>query len=266
MNSLSNILLRFDHIVLYADDAERSLAFYNLLPGISVSREKGRGIVRLGRQKINIHQWPSNLTPLALNPVIGRQAFCLIAADSDGKLGKILKAKGIKIFHDSCGEGSPSCPDCRDFYIEDLDGNKIWIKTADDIPGDALTGIFSLSLLVSDIDASIQFYQGILGMDCRSLPDGSICKFGNCRLRLTTQSNLLAKGNGDFCLLTDARIEDIPGQLPQNLLVPGFGIVPRTGAMGAIRSVYLRDPDGNLVEIAEPLDSAAIMFQDESAS
>ena len=32
-----------------------------------------------------------------------------------------------------------------------------------------------------------------------------------------------------------------------------LGPVPRTGATGAIRSVYVRDPDGNLVEIAETI-------------
>ncbi len=57
-------------------------------------------------------------------------------------------------------------------------------------------------------------------------------------------------GSGDFCFVTEAPIADVVSHLQENGIAIVEGPVPRTGATGPMTSVYLRDPDGNLVEIA----------------
>jgi len=54
----------------------------------------------------------------------------------------------------------------------------------------------------------------------------------------------------DLCLITDTPLQEIRVHLNNCGVIIESGIVPRTGAMGAIASLYIRDPDGNLVEIA----------------
>jgi catechol 2,3-dioxygenase-like lactoylglutathione lyase family enzyme len=58
-------------------------------------------------------------------------------------------------------------------------------------------------------------------------------------------------GSGDFCLLAAVPLDDVIAHLRAEAIVLEAGPVPRRGAVGALRSVYFRDPDGNLVEVAE---------------
>ncbi|MGB1209540.1 MAG: VOC family protein, partial [Paracoccaceae bacterium] len=60
-----------------------------------------------------------------------------------------------------------------------------------------------------------------------------------------------APGTGDFCLIVETSLDAVIQHLRDHGVQIEEGPVPRTGATGPIRSVYLRDPDGNLVEIAE---------------
>lgn len=57
-------------------------------------------------------------------------------------------------------------------------------------------------------------------------------------------------GAGDFCLITREPIEDVIAHLRSCGVAIELGPVARTGALGAMTSVYIRDPDENLVEIA----------------
>jgi catechol 2,3-dioxygenase-like lactoylglutathione lyase family enzyme len=56
----------------------------------------------------------------------------------------------------------------------------------------------------------------------------------------------------DLCFLAGESLDAVIRRLEEAGVLIELGPVPRTGAMGAIRSVYVRDPDGNLVEIVEP--------------
>jgi len=59
-------------------------------------------------------------------------------------------------------------------------------------------------------------------------------------------------GSADLCLLTSTPIEAVIAHLGACGVPVEEGPVMRTGALGPIRSIYLRDPDGNLLEISNP--------------
>jgi catechol 2,3-dioxygenase-like lactoylglutathione lyase family enzyme len=58
-------------------------------------------------------------------------------------------------------------------------------------------------------------------------------------------------GAGDFCLITEQPIEELLAHLEECGVAVELGPVPRHGALGPMISVYFRDPDGNLVEVAK---------------
>ena len=57
-------------------------------------------------------------------------------------------------------------------------------------------------------------------------------------------------GSADICLLTEGNIEEIKVEVESKGIEIEVGIVQRQGAQGAIRSIYFRDPDGNLIEVS----------------
>ncbi|MEO0389104.1 MAG: VOC family protein, partial [Pseudomonadota bacterium] len=60
-------------------------------------------------------------------------------------------------------------------------------------------------------------------------------------------------GSGDLCFLTEIALERWVAHLTRHSIAIEEGPVARTGAMGPLRSLYIRDPDGNLIEIANAL-------------
>jgi len=120
-----------------------------------------------------------------------------------------------------------------------------------------------LVLTVADIEATTKFYERALGFQREFFhgPDGSpryALKFGKQKINLqdrATQTPTKAKqptfGSGDFCLLAAVPLDDVIAHLKSANVAIEAGPVPRRGAVGALRSVYFRDPDGNLVEVAE---------------
>jgi len=66
-----------------------------------------------------------------------------------------------------------------------------------------------------------------------------------------TKAQRPTRGSGDFCLIATVPLADVVAHLRAQGIAIEAGPVPRTGAMGALSSVYFRDPDGNLVEVAE---------------
>ena len=118
-------------------------------------------------------------------------------------------------------------------------------------------------LTVSDIEATLRFYERALGLE-RELfkgPEGQqryALKFGRQKINLqdrATQTPTKARaptfGSGDFCLIAARPLDEVLAHLRAADIAIEAGPVTRRGALGALRSIYFRDLDGNLVEVAE---------------
>jgi catechol 2,3-dioxygenase-like lactoylglutathione lyase family enzyme len=118
-------------------------------------------------------------------------------------------------------------------------------------------------LTVSDIGESLRFYERALGFE-RELfrgPNGEprfALKFGDQKINLqdrTTETPTKARqptlGAGDFCVLARIPLDEVLAHLRVLRIEIEAGPVARRGALGELRSIYFRDPDGNLVEVAE---------------
>jgi catechol 2,3-dioxygenase-like lactoylglutathione lyase family enzyme len=119
-----------------------------------------------------------------------------------------------------------------------------------------------LVLTVSDIDKTRAFYVQGLGLREQVFGGGRVALvFGRQKFNLheaqgepvLPRARAPGPGSADFCLIADRPLDDVIDLLAQRGIPIELGPVPRTGAAGPIRSVYLRDPDGNLVEISEYL-------------
>jgi catechol 2,3-dioxygenase-like lactoylglutathione lyase family enzyme len=120
-----------------------------------------------------------------------------------------------------------------------------------------------LVLTVADIEATTQFYERALGFTRETFrgPDGQprfALKFGRHKINLQDRSTVTPTkarsptfGSGDFCLIATVPLDDVVTHLKAHDIALEAGPVPRRGALGALRSVYFRDLDGNLVEVAE---------------
>ena len=115
-----------------------------------------------------------------------------------------------------------------------------------------------LVLTVSDPEATVAFYER-LGMRRDEFGDGRLAlRFGDQKLNLHRAGNTIqpharrpTPGSVDICLLVEGTLDEVERELERAGVVFELGPVPRTGATGPIRSLYLRDPDGNLVELSE---------------
>ncbi|MBE1162941.1 VOC family protein [Dyella acidiphila] len=113
-------------------------------------------------------------------------------------------------------------------------------------------------LTVADIDATCAFYTRVLGMQVVSFGEGrKALAFGMQKINLHQHHHEFEPkamqpmpGSGDFCLITAVPLDEVLAHIEQCGVPIEAGPVARTGARGPIRSVYLRDPDGNLVEIS----------------
>jgi catechol 2,3-dioxygenase-like lactoylglutathione lyase family enzyme len=122
-----------------------------------------------------------------------------------------------------------------------------------------------LVVQVSDVDASAEWYARVLGMTREDVPPApgkprrTAMRFGRQKINLRPitaskgdwfTADHEAAGSEDLCFLTDAT----PDQVVQHLRAERVAIVTgpglRQGALGALMSVYCRDPDGALIEIA----------------
>ena len=124
-----------------------------------------------------------------------------------------------------------------------------------------LDAIDHVVLTVRDIPASVAFYTRVLGMrEVIFGDDRRALVFGRCKLNLHQAGREFepkaahpTPGAADLCLLARTSIADISRQLAAQGVAIEAGPVERTGAQGPLLSVYVRDPDGNLIELSNPL-------------
>lgn len=117
-----------------------------------------------------------------------------------------------------------------------------------------------LVLTVADVEASIAFYTRVLGMRAVSFGQGRrALAFGRQKINLHPAQAPLAPhaqrptpGSADLCLIIRTPLDQARRELDAAGVAVEQGPVARTGATGPILSLYLRDPDGNLIEISNP--------------
>ena len=114
-----------------------------------------------------------------------------------------------------------------------------------------------LVLTVADLDATLDFYTRILGMKHTRFGERHAVSFGSQKINLhvvgkefSPRAAHATAGSGDLCFLIDTKLEDTEAHLKSEGIEIEEGPVDRTGATGPIRSLYIRDPDHNLIELS----------------
>ncbi len=117
-------------------------------------------------------------------------------------------------------------------------------------------------LTVRSVETTCDFYSRVLGMEVEEFEGGRrALEFGRQKINLhqagkefEPKAEQPTPGSGDFCLITDVPL----GRVAEHIRSCGVeiieGPVSRTGATDRLESVYLRDPDGNLVEVSNYAD------------
>jgi catechol 2,3-dioxygenase-like lactoylglutathione lyase family enzyme len=128
-----------------------------------------------------------------------------------------------------------------------------------------VNGLDHLVLNVTDVEVAAAWYQRVLGMQREDFtPAGSSSartsvKFGTQKMNLRPASasvdawftgRTVAPGSADLCFLTTSAPSEVVAHLGELNIPVEKGPIERTGARGTLLSVYCRDPDGNLIEIA----------------
>ncbi len=111
---------------------------------------------------------------------------------------------------------------------------------------------------VRDIDRTCDFYTRVLGMEVVIFGEGrKALQCGQCKINLHEYGKEFepkaaqpAPGTQDICLISVTPLFDVMKHLERAGVDVFEGPVMRNGALGRIESIYLRDPDGNLIEIA----------------
>jgi catechol 2,3-dioxygenase-like lactoylglutathione lyase family enzyme len=125
----------------------------------------------------------------------------------------------------------------------------------------AINRIDHFVLTVADIGATCNFYNKVLGMEVLTFGDGrKALGFGEYKINLHQRGREFepkatrpTAGSGDFCLTTVTPLDHVIADLKAAGIPVELGPVERTGARAKLLSVYLRDPDGNLVEVSNEI-------------
>jgi len=115
-----------------------------------------------------------------------------------------------------------------------------------------------LVLTVADLDRTVAFYTEVLGLTAETFGGGrTALVFGGQKINLHVagaefepKAARPAPGSADFCLITGTPLSEVQDQFRAAGVPIEVGPVTKQGALGPMTSVYVRDPDGNLVEIA----------------
>jgi catechol 2,3-dioxygenase-like lactoylglutathione lyase family enzyme len=115
-----------------------------------------------------------------------------------------------------------------------------------------------LVLTVADVERTVGFYTRVLGMTAETFGGRRrALHFGQQKINLhqagrefEPKASRATPGSADLCFVTTTPVEEVAAHLAAQGVAVEEGPVERTGALGPMRSVYLRDPDGNLLEIS----------------
>jgi len=126
----------------------------------------------------------------------------------------------------------------------------------------AIDRLDHLVLTVRALSRTIDFYTRVLGMTEQTFqgsagPPRKALRFGRQKLNLheagrefEPKAQAPAPGTADLCFITETPLTEVMAHVQASgvpLLLPPS---TRTGALGPIQSIYLRDPDGNLIEVS----------------
>jgi len=124
-----------------------------------------------------------------------------------------------------------------------------------------IASIDHVVLTVTDMEATIAFYTRVLGMQLETFGEGrKALRFGDQKFNLQdgkSKVDIVAvarkptPGSVDLCLLAAVPLDMVMAHLREENVPIDSGPVARTGARFPLRSIYIRDPDGNLIEISE---------------
>jgi catechol 2,3-dioxygenase-like lactoylglutathione lyase family enzyme len=118
-----------------------------------------------------------------------------------------------------------------------------------------------LVLTVQDVQASCDFYAQVLGMQVVTFAgERKALQFGNQKINLHQRGREIVPhaqqatpGSADLCFVTLKPLDEVMAHLQSCHVALLLGPVERDGATGLLRSVYFRDPDGNLLEVSNVL-------------
>lgn len=121
-----------------------------------------------------------------------------------------------------------------------------------------IRSIDHIVLTVNNMEDTIKFYTEVLKMELITFGEGrKALLFGEQKINLHPKENYISPialhptcGAIDLCLITDTPIEKVRAELISHNIEIVEGIVPRTGAIGKILSIYIKDPDENLIELS----------------
>ena len=119
-----------------------------------------------------------------------------------------------------------------------------------------------LVLTVRDLDATVQFYTNVLGMHVITFgaDKRKALTFGAQKINLHVagrefepKAHHPTPGSADLCFITATPLAEVLTHLARHQVTIAEGPVRRTGATGPLESIYIRDPDANLIEISNVL-------------
>ncbi|NAR66419.1 MULTISPECIES: VOC family protein [Acinetobacter] len=118
-----------------------------------------------------------------------------------------------------------------------------------------------LVLTVANIEITCQFYRSALNFEVITFAENrKALKFGNQKINLHQVGKAFepkafqpTAGSADLCFITETALNEVISHLQAQHIEIIEGPIDRTGAMGKILSIYIRDPDQNLIEISNYL-------------
>tara|TARA_B100001057_G_scaffold216744_1_gene217009 strand:+ start:408 stop:803 length:396 start_codon:yes stop_codon:yes gene_type:complete len=126
-----------------------------------------------------------------------------------------------------------------------------------------ITAIDHIVFTSKDVDKTIEFYTKVLGMTLESFPVANeknkrlSLKFGNQKINIHNGSSPFlphaknpTSGSIDICFLSNVSLTEWSKIFASNNIIIENGPVRKTGATGPLMSLYVRDPDGNLIEVS----------------